>query len=548
MHQLLGGSPPSGAPPPLPEDDVATEDENDDTATFDDEDNDDDDDDYDPDATSEEETESSDDDLDSLDSEAIDEDDANSNLIPFVNMIPHGNGQFMLILPSMPFTPSSTQSMVQPPPPPPPPRDPSESLDIPTRKRPRTEELEFIRYFTPEEKAYWRNLDEERKTEIMELQKSLKDKDLLGAMPMRFKFLTADIDSASKTLILAKLDQFQMMHEGSGEYFKLRNWLQSAARIPFGKYFPLPVTPSDPAPKIAGFLQDVHRTLDRKVYGHMETKNQILRILAQWIANPNSKGHVIGIQGFPGTGKTSLVKDGVCKALGLPFGFVALGGAADGSFLEGHSFTYEGSTYGKIAEILMKTQCMNPVLFFDELDKVSGTRRGDEVIGILTHLTDSTQNERFQDRYFGEIELNLSKSLIVFSYNDESLINPILKDRMITIRVKGYTTQDKLCIARDYLIPDILEQYKMTKEDVVFPTDVVEYIITKVNDEEGVRNLKRGIESIVSWINMHRYIPPEDGKKIEFPITITEEHVRQYLRPEDDSKKISKDILNMMYI
>ena len=339
------------------------------------------------------------------------------------------------------------------------------------------------------------------------------------------------------------------MHEGSGEYYKLRNWLHSIARLPLGNYYPLKVSPSDPYEKIAGFLKDSRTTLDTKVFGHSDAKGQIMRIFAQWVSNPTSKGHCIGIQGPPGVGKTELVKTGICKALGLPFGFVALGGASDASFLEGHGFTYEGSTYGKIAEILMKAQCMNPVIFFDELDKVSTTSRGEEIIGVLTHLTDSTQNERFTDRYFGGVELNLSRALIIFSYNDESLINPILKDRMISIRVKGYNLKEKLTIARDYLLPEILKQYNLTPNDIKFPLSVIETIIHRVPQEEGVRNLKRGLESVVSWINMHRYVPPENGElDTQFPLTVSEEHIHKYLYVSEDPTAMRPEVARMMYI
>jgi ATP-dependent Lon protease len=276
-----------------------------------------------------------------------------------------------------------------------------------------------------------------------------------------------------------------------------------------------------------------------------------MRVLAQWISNPDARGNCIGIQGPMGCGKTNLCKEGLCKALNLPFGFISLGGASDASFLEGHGFTYEGSTYGKIAEILMKTKCMNPILFFDELDKVSHGYRGDEIIGILTHLTDSSQNERFNDRYFGEIDLNLSKALFIFSYNDESLINPILKDRMITIRVNGYTTSDKICIARDYLIPELLKDYKRNVEDIVFNDDIIEKIIHKVTKEEGVRNLKRGIESIISWLNMHTYLPIQktdsDEKLYTYPITITDEHIANYIK-EDSYDSIKESIARTMYL
>jgi len=391
---------------------------------------------------------------------------------------------------------------------------------------------EIVSSFTDDELEYWNTIDETKKEDFLQSIKKIKEFSLSEIIPLRFKVLHSDLELASKRLILSRLDQFQKMHSEMGEYHKLHNWLNAFSRLPINKYVNISNESnlSLSIDKSVNYLQNVKRILDETVYGHVEAKNQIVRILAQWISNPDSKGHCIGIQGPMGTAKTSFVKDGLSKALGIPFGFIPLGGASDSSFLEGHSFTYEGSMYGKIAEVLMKTQCMNPILFFDELDKVSSSHRGDEIIGVLTHLTDSSQNERFNDRYFGELDLNLSKALIIFSYNDESLINPILKDRMITIRVKGYTTSDKLVIASDYLLPKILKDYNFTEKEIIFNKDIIENIIQKVSPEEGVRNLKRGLESIVSWINMHKYIPPEKFT-LSFPLEVTEKHIQMFLKP-----------------
>jgi ATP-dependent Lon protease len=382
--------------------------------------------------------------------------------------------------------------------------------------------------FSPEEKKYWDALSKKDKTMLKQHHTDIKKKKNSSSMPLKFKILKLNIDPSTKMMLLHKIDQYNMMSPSSSEYFKLGNWLASVSRLPLGVYHRLPIDNLQDTEKCASFLDGVQRSMDERIYGHIDAKNQILRILAQWISNPTSRGHCIGIQGAMGTGKTSLVKDGLCKALNIPFGFIPLGGAADGSFLDGYSFTYEGSVYGKVAEVLMRTQCMNPIIFFDELDKVSESSRGREIIGILTHLTDSTQNERFNDKYFGEIDIDLSKSLIIFSYNDESLINPILKDRMITIHVKGYDQKDKLVLARDYLLPEIIAQYKFNPGDVLFDNETIIQIIQKVPAEQGVRNLKRGIESIVSWINMHRYIP-DNEKTIAFPVTVTCEHVRKFV-------------------
>ena len=179
-----------------------------------------------------------------------------------------------------------------------------------------------------------------------------------------------------------------------------------------------------------------------------------------------------------GTGKTTLVKDGISKILGREFAFIALGGTGDSSFLEGHSYTYEGSTWGKIAQILMDSKSMNPVIYFDELDKVSDTPKGEEIIGILTHLTDTSQNSQFHDKYFSEVDFDLSKCLFIFSYNDESKVNPILKDRMYCIQTKGYESKEKITIAKNYLLPKIREQVNFKEDDIIIPDETLSYIIS----------------------------------------------------------------------
>ncbi len=125
-------------------------------------------------------------------------------------------------------------------------------------------------------------------------------------------------------------------------------------------------------------------------------------------------------RGPPGTGKTSLAKKGIAKCLtdsegkSRPFAFIPVGGSSNSSTLEGHSYTYVGSTWGKIVDILMETKCMNPIIYIDELDKISKTENGKEIIGILTHITDSTQNDQFNDKYFSGIDIDLSKVLFIF--------------------------------------------------------------------------------------------------------------------------------------
>ena len=174
---------------------------------------------------------------------------------------------------------------------------------------------------------------------------------------------------------------------------------------------------------------------------------------------------------------------------------------------------------------------MNPVIYFDELDKISDTPRGEEIIGILTHLTDTSQNSQFHDKYFSGIDFDLSKCLFIFSYNDESKVNPILKDRMYRIQTKGYDSKEKLIIAKDYLLPKIREQVSFTADEVIIPDETIQYIVSNkalTKDESGVRNLKRCLEIIHTKLNLFRLVKPNTSLfnkdmnlEVSFPMTVT---------------------------
>jgi ATP-dependent Lon protease len=275
-------------------------------------------------------------------------------------------------------------------------------------------------------------------------------------------------------------------------------------------------------------------------------------MLGQLVTNPKSIGSAIAIHGPPGTGKTTLVKEGISKILNRPFAFIALGGATDSSFLEGHGYTYEGSTWGKIVQILIDSKCMNPVIYFDELDKISDTPKGEEIAGILTHLTDTSQNSQFHDKYFSEIDFDLSKCLFIFSYNDESKVNSILKDRMYRIQTKGYNQKQKTVIADKHLLPKIREQVKFTYEDIIIPNETLHYIIEHIcNKEDGVRNLKRCLEIIYTKLNLYRLMKPETNLfeedmslKVQFPFTVTKNMVDKLIKKSENSLSSS---LYMLY-
>ena len=381
------------------------------------------------------------------------------------------------------------------------------------------------------------------KLEIEEQKKIIKELREINKItriekPYRMTLLESEIPTIFKAAAMKKINSLRYMEAGSGEFYKIKNWVDTFMRVPFNKYESLPITIEDGVEKCHDFMENAKSILDSAVYGLNDAKMQIMQMLGQLVTNPKAIGTAIAINGPPGTGKTSLVKEGISKILNRPFAFIALGGATDSSFLEGHSYTYEGSTWGKIVQILIDSKCMNPVIYFDELDKISDTPRGEEITGILTHLTDTSQNSQFHDKYFAEINFDLSKCLFIFSYNDESKVNPILKDRMYRIQTKGYNLKQKTVISNNYLLPKIQEQVKFNESEIIIPDETINHIIEKhCNKEDGVRNLKRCLEIIYTKLNLYRLMKPgsnlfeEDmSLKVEFPFTVTKDIVDKLIK------------------
>jgi hypothetical protein len=275
--------------------------------------------------------------------------------------------------------------------------------------------------------------------------------------------------------------------------------------------------------EITDYMTEVKTTLDKAVYGHDKAKKQIERIIGQWI-NGEQDGYCFGFEGPPGVGKTSLAKRGLSdclkddKGVSRPFAMIQMGGDSNGSTLHGHNYTYVGSTWGSIVQILIDKKCMNPIIFIDEVDKISRTENGKEIVGILTHLLDPAQNDCFQDKYFTGIELDLSKALFILSYNDASAIDKILLDRVHRIKFESLSLEDKLVISKTHILPEVYK--KMGLEDMIkFDDNVLKYIIDEYTCESGVRKLKEILFEIVGEINLD--VLKNNDKEHDFPILIT---------------------------
>jgi ATP-dependent Lon protease len=370
--------------------------------------------------------------------------------------------------------------------------------------------------------------------------------------PYRLSIIELDIPIEFKACAFKKINQFRSMEPGCGEFYKIKNWVDTFIQIPFGVYRNLPINISDGIDKCHDFMENAKNQLDLATFGLNDAKLQIMQLIGQWISNPDAVGTAIAIHGPMGTGKTTLVKEGISKILNREFAFIALGGATDSSFLEGHSYTYEGSKWGQIVDILIRCKTMNPIIYFDELDKVSETPKGDEIIGILTHLIDISQNTKFHDKYFSEIEFDLSKCLFIFSYNDETKISPILRDRMYRINTKGYSKIEKTSIAIDYLLPKIREQVNFNEDQINIPTDIIQYVIDNfTNNECGVRDLKRCLEIIYTKLNLYRLMKPgnnifekEMSINIQFPFTMTQDILLKLLKKNISNSDIPFGMYN----
>ena len=393
----------------------------------------------------------------------------------------------------------------------------------------------------------FKRLPEEKQTELLTTldRKATTDN---KSQSMMFKILGMKLTPETQSMVLAKYNTLQTMDPGAGEYYKLRAWLEKFSSLPIGVYKNIPVKLSDGSESCASFMERARKCLAEAIYGQEEAKIQILQFIASKISNPDARGLSLMLAGPPGIGKTSLIKNGIAKALEWPFQFISLGGDSDASTYVGHQLVYEGSHCGKIVNSLVSAKSMSMILMFDELDKVSATPKGEEVQHLLVHLTDPVQNGDFEDKYLSGIPLDLSKVLFTFSANDLGKIDRVLMDRMVVIELQGYSAKEKLTIAETFLLPAALKEVNLD-EKVSISHDVVEHILKEyAGDEKGVRELKRCVEAVVQKINMLRIFNtkelPFHIPGFQLPFVVKKQHVDLFLK----KKNRDDESVRRMYI
>ena len=316
----------------------------------------------------------------------------------------------------------------------------------------------------------------------------------------REKILRSKMPFENKVVAYKRLDIMNSYEDSdSSEYAKHKNWMDTLLSIPFD-------TIKDDNNLD---IKHIRQVLDKQLSFLEKPKDQIINIVTQMMRNPEFTINAIGLYGVKGVGKTQIVKS-ISEALGRPYRSISLGGESESSLLTGHHFTYVGSTAGRLIDILRETKCSNPIILFDELDKVSNTNHGKEIIGNLIHLTDKTTNNKYNyDRYFAGLNFDLSKVLFIFTYNDASKVDKILADRLFKIRIDNYDFKEKLEITKVHLIKSILEEYNNL--NITIDEDAIHYIVSTSKNDEGMRDIKRKFEIVISRVNTLMLTNPDDN-------------------------------------
>ena len=356
----------------------------------------------------------------------------------------------------------------QPPPPPPPP-PPQEEGDV-----------GFLTLFNGSERPYIRSMKKRDRVAIFKtLERSMKES-RFGEAPLRVLVLQSKLPSHMQ------LNIFQALRAGVTE--KYVNWVQRAIELPLQV---------EVRPKLS--VERAREILEAEVTGQEAAKLEVLKMVCQVTSGGTTAGsYSLALEGPPGTGKTYFIRNAMAKALGRPFVSIPMGGATDVSFLLGHNYTYEGSKPGRLVDALIEAKCCNPIIHMDEPDKVG--ERGRELLDFLVHLIDPTQNSHLRDRYLHGIDIDFSKCTFVFSFNDASKIPPILLDRMKRIHMGAPSSEQKMHIVRDHILPRI---QRRINDKQTLSTEVIEHLVS-ISNKDGMREVEKYVDHVLAMAQLVR--------------------------------------------
>lgn len=316
-------------------------------------------------------------------------------------------------------------------------------------------------------------------------------------------------------------DKIARMHPGSAEYPLHLNYVEFLVEMPWNE-----------TTKDNFDLKRARKILDKDHYGLEKVKERILEYLAVIKLKNDLKGPILCLYGPPGVGKTSLGKS-IAKALNRKYVRMSLGGVHDEAEIRGHRKTYIGAMSGKIIQNIKKSKYSNPVFVLDEIDKVSSDFRGDPSSALLEVL-DPEQNNAFLDNYL-ELEYDLSKVLFIATANSLETVQPALRDRMEVIEISGYTTEEKLKIAKKHLLPKQRDEHGLKAQDVKISDKALTKVIEHYTRESGVRNLERLIGKVI------RHVAKSVAMEEEYTKVINESEIRKILGAENFDREIYED-------
>lgn len=344
-------------------------------------------------------------------------------------------------------------------------------------------------------------LSSSERKQLKEIEAELVTYTRENTRPLKYQIFSSKAQINVKLIMMEKFKHLSVYDKTSSEYTYELTTLNYLLKIPWGKYINLPIDIHDGPQKIQNYLLNAITFLESVTHGQAKAKSTLLLELSRYLENPSSQGFILGIKGPPGTGKTTLMSQGLAKILNRPFFRVDLGGAKHSDSLFGTRKVFERSDVGDLVKILIDAQCMNPVILFDELDKISHSEYGQELFNALNDLTDMSRNQSITDQYLG-INLDFSKVIIVFAYNSSDHIQETLKSRIHEIEVEPYTFQDKLVITNKFFIPKSCEKLNFNISSIKFTDEAIKTIIDNYTySEVGVRELERRIDEIILKIN-----------------------------------------------
>jgi ATP-dependent Lon protease len=364
-------------------------------------------------------------------------------------------------------------------------------------------------YLRQQLKAIQQELGEGEGNELAEVRKRVED---------------ANLPESVKTVALREVDRLSRMSAASPEYQMLRTYVDWLLDVPW------PVTTEDRIDPV-----EARKVLDEDHYDLDKVKERIVEYLAVRKLKGDMKGPILCFVGPPGVGKTSLGQS-IARAMSRKFVRISLGGVRDEAEIRGHRRTYIGSMPGRIVQALKQAGSMNPVFMLDEIDKISAGYQGDPAAALLEVL-DPAQNHSFRDHYL-EIPVDLSKVLFIATSNQLGTIHPALLDRMEIISLTGYSEEEKLHIARKYLLPRQMSEHGLAEGMMIVTDAAVRQVISEYTREAGVRNLERQLGTLARKVAARLATRPPSDAACE-PTTIDRDDVETYLGPARFKKEVA---------